>query len=248
MHKIQKILASYRPIIIPAALLVIAILLFIFAIFPAGKRVYTLASTLPQLNRDVRDLSTKLQELQNLDVTTLDSELTAVTSAIPLDRNIPSLFSTLDGASSKVGASVGDLSFIGGSLATGSATAATKKSSVVTKQGLSIIGFNMTVSGQIESIADFLTVVERVRRFIHLNTFTISIDQSLMAKSVIAAETYYAPSSSAKTQAAGFVPLSAAQQKQITDLLVYPDFSGALTQPANAGPIIVPPRSNPFSL
>src|SRR5260221_13516682 len=95
--ELKRLQRVYQGFVAPLALLAFCIVALIGVVLPAGQKVLELNTSRAALQEQVKVLREKANALQGLDEQSLSTNLFVASSAIPPDKSISTLFSTIDG-------------------------------------------------------------------------------------------------------------------------------------------------------
>lgn len=244
MIQFRRLLFRYQSFISPVVGLIIVLCSVIFIIFPLVQQTLHQFQDVSVLREQVNILQQKVTILNNLDESSLEQNVILTTSAIPIEKSLPTILSTMEGISDKTGITLRSLVIDSpGSLAS---DAAKQKSTEEKKIGAFSIPFSVTLGGEFDQIITFLATSNTVRRLVRAKSFTLNFsDEELTTQ--ISFETFYAP-------------LSNRNETEILKVLKDSDFDllARLEQFPNMGainstgssPSFMPTevKSNPFSL
>ena len=195
--KIDKFLRTYQEFFISGALIVVVIMGTIFGIVPMIQKILAIREDSVALSDSVQQLQSKETILENINDQTYRTELAALVSAVPTDKSLPTLFSTIDAVSASTGVTVAELSLDRpGTLASGSAD---KQTAEEKKIGSSLIPFSITVNCDYLQIHDFLAAVVNIRRFFRVRNFNISFRDPSNISVHVGMDAFYAPLGSIAT-------------------------------------------------
>lgn len=191
MTKLRKFIREYHSLIISICLIAVLVSGIVVGIIPTVQKVLSIRSKemTEARNRDM--LRAKMNILNDIDEDTYRMYLNDLVIAIPADKSLPSLFSTIDGLSALTGVSVSN--FIlqkPGSLASESAKRISKEEKEL---GSSLLPFSLTVTGTYEQIYAFLKEAIRVRRFFRVRNFEISFVTSENISVRMGMDAFFAP-------------------------------------------------------
>jgi Tfp pilus assembly protein PilO len=221
MPTTAKFFRSNRDILIPILMILASIIGGIFGIIPAVKKVNNIRNTTIELTKTIQVLRTKINILESKDINTYRDQFTELIKAVPGDKSLPTIFSTLDalGAQSGVTLTEFTLSKIG-SIASESGT----MSSLEEKQiGSNLLPFTITVNGSYDQIYAFLSQVNNVRRFFRVKKFELSFDNTSAISVTMGMDSFYAPISKAiGTVESPLEPLSQQEEDLITKISQMP--------------------------
>ena len=245
--RIDKFFRTYQEFFVSGALIVIVIVGTIFGIFPMIQKILSIREDSVALSDSVQKLQSKETILENINDQTYQTELAALVSAVPTDKSLPTLFSTIDAVSASTGVIVAELSLDRpGTLASGSAD---KQTAEEKKIGTSLIPFSISVKGNYLQIHDFIAQVINIRRFFRVRNFNISFRDPDNITVRLGMDAFYAPLESiATTIESPIDPFSADETHIITTI-------ENMRQPGALSSTISEPtaqsestRSDPFSL
>lgn len=153
-------------------MMLLSVIGVVYGIIPASGRILEFVDQRRSLMEDVQALQTKLAVLESVDEAAIRNSVLILLSAVPSDKSIPSIFSTVERTALAGGAVIDTIAIANpGSLATESAQ---KQSSEEKKLGSGIIAFTVSVNGTPKEIRDFLDQAVRVRRFLRLRFAELS--------------------------------------------------------------------------
>ena len=236
---IRKFLRPYQEFILSAGLLAVSAIVIIFGIAPGVGKVYDVWTQLQKEQQEVAALRVKSQFLASLDETTLFNQLSTLTAAIPVDKSVPTILSTIDGVSAKTGSIFSSLQLAApGSLATEAAKRQTTEEAAL---GSYLMPFTLNMEGTYAKLRDTLSTLTSSRRLLRIKNFTISF-QGDVGRALLNMDTMYAPLPKAVTGKT-LVPLTAGENAILTTV-------GALPLLSTSGTFTGLPsgtRSDPFS-
>ena len=172
--QIRKFIRKYQGIIVSVCIILGSLAGGIWGILPAIGVVFGMRDETAQVQRQVDTLRTKANILDAIDEDTYSQYLTDLTLAVPPDKSLTSVFSTIDGLSNMTGVTLSDFVVAKpGLVATGSAEA---QSSEEKEIGSSLLPFNLTVTGTYDQVHNFLEQANNVRRFFRVRNFDIAFN------------------------------------------------------------------------
>lgn len=167
--KIRRLIMLYQNFFWAAFGAVVALGIAGLVFVPAVQSVIKLYKNVNLLRDETNELSKKSELLASLDEESLNQNLLTATSAIPIDKSLSTIFSTIDGVSAQTGATVFDISLDSpGALSTDSAKP-------VAKQLSSAVAASVIVKGGYDQVTKFLTTIGNVRRFLLIDDLNFSI-------------------------------------------------------------------------
>ena len=237
----------YQNLLISGAILLFCAIGFVTAVFPSITKIQSLLADTQKLSEESKALNAKLTILTSLDEDSLRKQLDTVISAVPTDKSLPTVFSTVEGLAAQAGVSLGTVN-IEGDTSLASASAANTRQTAQEKQlGTRTIPFSVTIQGTLDAIQHFIALAPQVRRLLRIRTFAITFPTDNRQVSIsLDMDAFYQPSptSLGKTGAA-VVTLTDAEQSVISEVSKLPLASGeSLSLPA---PLIGQMKPNPFA-
>jgi Tfp pilus assembly protein PilO len=172
MMPIQKLLRTYKGLLIAIAMIGICIAAVILGIIPAIGKINAIRTEMVTLAVLTEQLQTKNEIINATDESVYRTQLQELVAAVPSDKSLTTLFSTIDAVAASSGVTLSDLSLVKpGSLATESAA---KQSNEEKQIGSNLLPFSVTVNGDYPQIHEFLAQIVNVRRFFRVRNFIIS--------------------------------------------------------------------------
>lgn len=172
MPPIDTLLKKYKDLIISVVILLFCAIGFIGGVAPAAQKVQGLFDQTQQLSSQTKALRTKLTALNALDESVLRNQLNEVIAAVPSDKSLPTVFSTVEGIAGQAGVSIANMS-IGGDASLATPTAA-KRTAQEKQLGTRTIPFSVTIEGTPPAIQQFIALAPQVRRLLRIRTFAIT--------------------------------------------------------------------------
>jgi Tfp pilus assembly protein PilO len=172
-------------------MIAVCILGVVFGIIPGIEKIVQMRNDIVALSNTVEQLKTTLSILNSNDESVYRAQLQELVAAVPSDKSLTTLFSTVDGLSAASGVTIADLSLTKpGSIATESAI---KQSNEEKQIGSNILPFTVTVNGGYEQIYSFLSQVVNVRRFFRVRNFDISFVDTSNISVRMGMDAFYSP-------------------------------------------------------
>lgn len=217
--QLNKIVRPYKNLIIMAVGSLLAIAGIVFGVVPLAQKTIALAGGVRALTAEVDLLRRTSATLQLLDEATLRRSVLTLASAVPSDKSLPSILTTLDTVSGGSGIALTDVSLTKpGSLATESAKKLTRDE---VKIGANLLPFSVSGRGTFEQVQSFLTSVVSVRRMFRLRSMSVLLSGGL--STVLAdLDAYYFPYPTTVGPATGVSGLTEAEEKTITSIGLLP--------------------------
>ena len=171
MRSIPKAYRIYQDLTTSLLIIAFTVVGVFIGVLPAGKKIIEQAETGRQLSIQLEALQKKLDLLNSLDEDSLRADLATVLAAVPAEKSLPTVFSTVEGLASTVGVGILDQNISGvGSVASGSAS----QTALEKQLGTHMLPFSVTVEGPVSAIQEFIAQASKVRRLLRLKTFSIS--------------------------------------------------------------------------
>jgi Tfp pilus assembly protein PilO len=186
-------------------------------------------------------LKQKVSLLSGIEQGTFQQDFENINQAVPHEKNIFSLLSTIDGAAFSSGISMETFSLKPGGISTDSAETRKEKSS-------NEFNFNLTAAGDINQIRNFITNLFKARRLVSLKKVSFRFKEAEKTKASIEGVTYYLPATSTTiSDVQSDLPIFSAHEKKVLE-----EINGLMTfREASASTFISTPSSttrNIFSL
>jgi len=192
MRAIRRFLRQYQSFVISGTVIFFSIIALFVGLVPGVQKAADLISETQSLRKSVATLTEKQRILQELDITTLTGYAKDAIAAVPADKSLGSLFSTVDALTAKESVTVTAVSLgTVGSVATESA----KKLSVdEQKIGVNIIPFSIIIEGPIDRVRNVVDQAVKIRRFFRVRSFDLTFDTKTgVTKSTLSMDAYYVP-------------------------------------------------------
>lgn len=236
---IRRFIRPYQEFIQPAGLFALIVLIISIGIVPGAGKAYEVWGQLQTERQEVADLQQKAQFLASLDESTLFDQLSTLTAAIPVDKSVPTILSTIDGVSAKTGSIFSSLQLSApGSLATEAAKRQTTEEAAL---GSYLLPFTINMEGSYAKLRDTVDTLTTSRRLLRIKNFTISF-QGDVGRALLNMDTMYAP---IPKSVAGkkLVPIAASENTILSTVANFP----LLSKTTAAAGVPAVPRSDPFS-
>ena len=244
MRSIPKQYRVYQDLIVSGLIIVFTIVGIFVGVVPAGKKIFEQADAGRLLSQEIVSLQKKVELLNSMDEESLRKDLATVLAAVPAEKALPTVFSTVEGLAQHVGVGILDQNISGvGSVASqsGSQTALEKQ------LGTHLLAFNVTVEGPVTAIQEFIAQSVQVRRLLRLRTFSISFPkENEILRVTLQLDSFYEPfPANLGSLTSAIAPLTEKEQALVVQLGGFPllgQGGGALPLPA-----IGVAKPNPFS-
>jgi len=185
--KIKRFIRLNTSLVLYSCVLLIALVGLFVGLIPSVQKTIVLIQDIQTLNDEVTRMQTKLTMLTSLDQSALEQNSMDVLSAVPTDKSVETLLSTVEAVASKHDLVISDLSVEGiGNIASGSGRQLTKpEGNVLTEM--------ITVEGELLQIRNFLADCVKVRRLLRVRGLELSaIPQVLRLTARLSIEVFYA--------------------------------------------------------
>lgn len=252
MNSYKKYIRKYQGLAISIGILLLIVICVFVGLLPAISNIKTMRSSVTDLSSQVAVLEQKATILESIDEDTYMNYLKDLALAVPTDKSLTSLFSTIDGLSRETGVTLSDFTLARpGTIATDSAK---RLSNDERKLGSSLLPFTLTVSGTYDQIRKFVENAVLVRRFFRIRYFSISFDQKKETISVhMGMDAYYAPLptnlGSATQSIEGLTQNDQSVIEKVMSMAVLGREDETNTETSSVGePVLTSPREDPFSL
>ncbi len=248
MRLIRRIIRLYQSFIISGVIILFCLIAFFVGIIPGFNKIFSMVKTVYEQTKTVQLLEEKINILNALDEQLLASYATAAISAVPADKSLGTIFSTIDGLTSQEGVAVSGISLSSiGSVAT---EAAKKLSQEEQKIGVNIVPFSIIVMGPIEQVRNVVEKAVKIRRLFRIRNFDLSFDnKSGTTKSTIQMDAYYVPVPKNMGKISDVLkPLSDDEIQVITKISALPLVTKSVLIGTESAQVQTEPRSlDPFS-
>jgi hypothetical protein len=209
---------------LPSVLMaIVSLVLLFYAIIPGISHIQDLLRSSDTVNKENTVLKKKINILSSFDEETLGGYMSTLLSAVPADKSIASILTTIDSVAAKNNIMVTDLSILNpGSISSESASPKTSN----TKLGSNTIRISAGIKGSETDIFSFISMIRKVRRLIRVATVSesyVGSESSPSASVKLDLEAFYAPlpKTLGKIEAE-VLPLSANEELSVTKISEYP--------------------------
>jgi hypothetical protein len=207
----------------PAGMVLISFLLIFYALIPGVQHVRDIFISIDTTNKENAVLKKKVSTLTQFDEGTISQYVNTLLSAVPADKSIASILTTIDSVASQNNVTVMDLSIINpGSISSDAASMKISNS----KLGSNTIKISTTINGSPQNTYSFLSMIRKVRRLMRISSVTQTFAVSTATQSArtkVELEAFYAPLPVTLGKIDAEVkPLSANEEQLMTTLSEYP--------------------------
>lgn len=246
MRKFRRYITKYQPFFPPVLLIFFSLGVILWGIIPGMQKTFEQFDQAKSVQEEIDRLKKKLAVLESLDEATLQQKLLIATSAIPLDKSLPTLLRTVETLTGQTNVTLTSVTLQDlGSLSTESAKIITADEKQL---GTSIIPFSVLVSGGYDSVGQFLDQSTRIRRIIHARTFTLNLESKDQLSTQILFDAFYAPLPKVSS-VPELVPVTNKEEQILTGINQFANMSQ--TPLFAAGTTNIPTeaeKANPFGL
>jgi len=250
MQKLKRFVRLNRLLAMYIGLFIVGLLGLFIGVIPSIQKSISLVSELRLLQTEIERMQQKASMLASLDQTSLETTAQDVLAAVPTDKSINTLMSTVEAIAVKNGLSIADLSIEGiGTLATGSAKVAAKPEG-------NVVSETIVLQGDLLPLRNFLADSVRVRRLLRIKRLELTaVPKSTAMNMKLIIEVFYAPLPSSISKVSDIIdPFSSKElatiQKLNTYPIVYPmqqSLPSLVGTPVTRDAPTVPVLTDPFS-
>lgn len=192
MRAIRRFIRQYQSFVISGAVILFSFVALFVGLIPGVQKTIQLVSETQSLRKVVATLTEKERILSELDITMLTQYATAAISAVPADKSLGSLFSTVDALTARENVTVSGISL--GSVGSVASDSAKKLSLDEQKIGVNIIPFSIIIEGSIDRVRNVVDEAVKIRRFFRVRSFDLGFDTKTgVTKSTLSMDAYYVP-------------------------------------------------------
>jgi len=244
----RRLYSKYRGFTFPVVLTVFSIFLFFAVIVPVIKQTISIYQEAKVIADEVDILKKRLSVLQAIDEATVERQLVMATSAVPIEKSLPTILRTIDAIGGQTQVTVTNVSIDQpGEISTGSAKAL---SDAERRFGMHLLPFTVSLTGTYSQLKAFLLLSTQVRRFIRATEFAVDFtgvaDSPDQITTQVLFDAFYSPLKLANNRDQ-IEPLLPHEEKTLSDLVGYP-YVGEITLSQNSSESQIQGlRPNPFS-
>lgn len=186
IKKIRRFYRLHTPLVTYTGLLLIGIVGLVVGIIPSVQKSLVLLRDLRTMSDEIRRIQNKVSVLRSLDQTVLEQYAFDALSAVPSDKSVSTLLSTVEALTDKHGLTIVDMSIQGiGSLATESAKPQVKPEGNMLSETLSL-------QGDLIPLRNFLIDSIRVRRLLRIKDLVLTaLPKSTHMSAKLTIEVFY---------------------------------------------------------
>jgi hypothetical protein len=230
----NQTLRNYQGFFIWTIIIFISGVAIIKGIIPGVNAVQKFYDDNKVLAAENEQTKKRLQILENLDENVLSDQINTLISAIPADKNLATIFSTVEYVSSVSGVTVTNFSIQSvGTISTASAVASSTNN--LLKQNM--LESKVSIEGTIDQVKNFLDTIINVRRLMNISQITVDIGKTGLAQGSFVLQSFFAPLP--KTLGKPTDPLTALSGKDEELMQKISAYPSAL-QNANQIPVLQP--------
>lgn len=197
LKSLQFILGKNKPYILPVAIILTCILLFFFFVIPQFNMFLKIQNDAKESSLKLDRLNKNLDILTNVDDSVLESQLTTLSSALPINKDFVSVLNSIYSTAQKTGVSIGSFSLQIGDVSKSQSSA-----------DLPVLQITLPINSGINAVNNFMKAISRSLPLAEVYSVKVSGTTSTVALSF-----YYKP-----LGVAGYsqdVPVSPISQKGI---------------------------------
>lgn len=247
MYKFKRFIRVYRDFIISGVLIFVALIGILVGLVPGVRRVVALTSETNIVAGEVRALTTKVATLESIDNDTLQHGFDILMSAVPSEKLLPSIISSLEALAARQEVSIINLSLKEpGAIAT---EAAIPKNAEAQKVGANMVTLSIEMSGTVDKLREILDTAVRVRRFFRVRSFDMSIAaKTEVTKARFTMDAFYIPLPKTLGKLLDpLPPITGEEQGVIEKVAAYPLLSQEALTPYDATIPTTPVTADPFT-
>lgn len=214
-----------------------------WGLVPFGKTLFSMYKDLNTVRTKTATLSAKYSTLGSLDESQLAGDGNDLLRAIPSDKDVATILSTIEQTAIVSGLSVVNITIASpGSLAT---DAAQRQSQEEKELGSGIITSIVAVEGTLANVKTYLSTLQRVRRVLRVHSAEVAIREGGIARAVITVESFWAALPTTLGDITVPLPPRSTQEDELlVKIRAFPvSYQALLT----AGSFSFPPKQNPFT-
>jgi len=186
--KIRRLFRLHKMLVLYSVLIMISILFFFVGLLPAVRKSIAMVQELRVTKEEISRIQKKANLLSSLDQSELQKNAETLLWAVPSERSVPTLLSTIEGLAAKH-----DI-FISEMMIEGISSLASNSGRLAVKPEGNIITETLSLQGDLVQLRNFLFESTRVRRLMRIKDLTLSSlpkTNRIMAQLVI--EMFYLP-------------------------------------------------------
>ena len=209
--KIRRFIRMNTSLVVYSVLLFLGVIALFVGLVPALQKSYTLIRDLQTLQDEMNGIQKKVTMLSALNQGEVERRSEDVLLAVPTDKSVSTLLSSVEAVAFKNGLSISDMSIEAiGSLATDSGIQQTKpEGNTITE--------TVSLRGTLIQLREFLSEVVRVRRLMTIKNMALTaIPKSMLMTAQLSVEVYYQPFPTTIGKATD--PIEPFSQKEINTL------------------------------
>ncbi|MBI5621174.1 type 4a pilus biogenesis protein PilO [Candidatus Gottesmanbacteria bacterium] len=229
LRYVRRFLLIYQGFVLSGTVFVFCLLALVLAVIPGVRATRDLYDNLQMVRKEGEGLARKLTVLESIHEEDIKGQLLMMFTAVPQEKSVPTVISSVEGLALTAGVNLLDLSLISpGSLATGSAN---RQSLAEKKIGASGLPLTITVSGSYDQIRAFVSKINAIKRMFDVSSFDLSIGDSGQTQARVSLTAYYQPIPTKVGSIAGLlVPLNQKEEETLKTVAQYPDMTGVSSE------------------
>ena len=164
---VKKIIAKYRPYLMPVLALVLIISLTTTFVEPKISEIVSLQQKLTSSKARLDRLTQKANLLNSLDQTELRTKFKNLEGALPSEKDIPSFLVAMQNIANEASVSVDKVELSAGSISTTSAASQTTKANTKDSKP-DLVSAKVTITGTFTGLKQFLDKTSQARRLLNI--------------------------------------------------------------------------------
>lgn len=165
---ITALYRKYKMYVIPAAIILVCILLILFVIVPQVENIFAMQKKEEETRSKISSLKKNVAFVKNINQSKEQSQFFITLKALPVEKDYIGILDAIGTASQKAGVSTSDYSFQVGSLTVKTADNSTK------------IGLSLTIIGGITETKQFLRELKRSLPLSEVSSTNVNLQSSSM--------------------------------------------------------------------
>lgn len=248
LRTVKRFIRLHKPLVLNGIVLCVSLVALFVGLVPSLQKTIMLIEDIRTLGEEVDRIQDKLNVLQSLDSTELENASVDVLAAVPSDKSIETLLSTVEAVANKNGMVISDLSIESiGTFSSGSAGLQVKPEGIILTETVSL-------KGEITQIRNFLSDCLRVRRLLRIKSLELSaVPKSTDMTARLGIEVFYLPLPTTIGKASDpLKPFSEQELSTLAKIRSYPIAYAPEGAQTSTGPSVVgqeptvPVLSDPF--
>ncbi|MDO8451438.1 MAG: type 4a pilus biogenesis protein PilO [bacterium] len=229
MFTVHKFVRRYRKLMLFAVITAFSVGALVFVVWPQAQKMYDVYRDSQKLTTEVALLEARSAFLRTIDETQLREDLKTLTTAVPIAKDVPSIFSTVEQVLIEKNIGVVDMSLKSVGSLEATTSAFTKDE---TRLGSSLLPLTVNAVGTWESLHDFLQKIIAVRRLLRVSSVSYKTKEESSGSAVLVFELQapYAPISTPPIDLSSDLVVLTGKESQILQRVsIFPAFTGGVS-------------------